>query len=83
MAVEPTTQPNASPDYAHVLNLQIFEEGLGGVFAPGIVASDNAQKPFMVENQTFADFESAANHACDVQMAMCTQVCRPTRTRLP
>ncbi|WYZ39130.1 hypothetical protein EsH8_III_001044 [Colletotrichum jinshuiense] len=54
-------------------NLQTFGGNLGGVAAPAITKSNNPDRPFEVEGDTFPDFATAANRACDTQKNKCSQ----------
>ncbi|TDZ22951.1 hypothetical protein Cob_v004453 [Colletotrichum orbiculare MAFF 240422] len=54
-------------------NLQTFTGDLGGVKASAITKSNNPARPFEVEGDTFPDFSTAANRACDNQKNKCSQ----------
>ncbi|KAL0937736.1 uncharacterized protein CTRU02_207467 [Colletotrichum truncatum] len=54
-------------------NLQTFTGDLGGVKASAITKSNNPDRPFEVEGDTFPDFSTAANRACDNQKNKCSQ----------
>ncbi|KAL2198666.1 hypothetical protein P885DRAFT_59219 [Corynascus similis CBS 632.67] len=55
-------------------NLQVFSGALGGAGAPAITNSGDPDRPFQVEGDTFPDYESAANRACDNQKNACADV---------
>ncbi|EFQ26756.1 hypothetical protein CGRA01v4_08977 [Colletotrichum graminicola] len=55
-------------------NLQPFDGNLGGVKAPAITKSSNSERPFEVDGDTFPDFATAANRACDNQKNKCADV---------
>ncbi|KAK2014099.1 hypothetical protein LZ32DRAFT_657464 [Colletotrichum eremochloae] len=52
-------------------NLQAFDGNLGGVKASAITKSSNPERPFEVDGDTFPDFATAANRACDNQKNKC------------
>lgn len=52
-------------------NLQAFSGALGGVRASAITNSGDPQRPFGVDGDTFPDFKTAANRACDNQFNQC------------
>ncbi|ROT37602.1 hypothetical protein SODALDRAFT_334713 [Sodiomyces alkalinus F11] len=54
-------------------NLQFFGESIGGASAPAITQSDNPDRPFFVEGDTFPDFKTAADRACDLQKNNCAE----------
>ncbi|KAK3906611.1 hypothetical protein C8A05DRAFT_40639 [Staphylotrichum tortipilum] len=53
------------------LSLQTFNGALGGARAAAITNSGNPERPFEVDGDTFRDFETAANRACDNQKNVC------------
>ncbi|KAK4181792.1 hypothetical protein QBC36DRAFT_40968 [Triangularia setosa] len=55
-------------------NLQVFTSALGGATAPAITNSGDPDRPFAVEGDTFPDFETASNRACDNQKNACAKV---------
>ncbi|KAK3310274.1 uncharacterized protein B0T15DRAFT_31637 [Chaetomium strumarium] len=55
-------------------NLQAFTGALGGATAPSITNSNDPQRPFEVDGDTFTDYESAANRACDNQKNVCADM---------
>ncbi|KAL2130920.1 hypothetical protein VTI74DRAFT_5789 [Chaetomium olivicolor] len=55
-------------------NLQAFTGALGGARAPAITNSGDLEKPFEVDGDTFRDFETAANRACDNQKNVCANL---------
>ncbi|TPX14508.1 uncharacterized protein E0L32_005472 [Thyridium curvatum] len=55
-------------------NLQAFSGALGGVAASAITQSSNKERPFEVDGDTFPDFATAANRACDNQHNKCAEV---------
>ncbi|KAK1768915.1 neurofilament medium polypeptide protein [Phialemonium atrogriseum] len=61
------------PRQAQVNNLQAFTSGLGGVGATAITQSNDPKRQFDVDGDTFPDFESAANRACDNQHNECAR----------
>ncbi|CCF47618.1 hypothetical protein CH063_04217, partial [Colletotrichum higginsianum] len=54
-------------------NLQTFDGDLGGVKASAITKSNNPERPFEVDGDTFPDFATAANRSCDNQKNKCSQ----------
>ncbi|KAL2269525.1 hypothetical protein VTJ83DRAFT_1709 [Remersonia thermophila] len=56
------------------LSLQAFTGALGGAPASPIIKSDDPERPFEVDGDTFNDFESAANRACDNQKNVCANL---------
>ncbi|KAK2030241.1 hypothetical protein LX32DRAFT_692592 [Colletotrichum zoysiae] len=52
-------------------NLQPFDGSLGGQKASAITKSSNSERPFEVDGDTFPDFATAANRACDNQKNKC------------
>ncbi|KAF9871546.1 hypothetical protein CkaCkLH20_10957 [Colletotrichum karsti] len=54
-------------------NLQTFTGALGGVQASAITKSNNPDRPFEVDGDTFPDFSTAAGRACDNQKNKCSQ----------
>ncbi|KAK3393109.1 hypothetical protein B0H63DRAFT_516315 [Podospora didyma] len=52
-------------------NLQTFTGALGDIKASAIQSSGNRDKPFEVDSETFNDFKTAANRACDNQFNGC------------
>ncbi|KAL2210194.1 hypothetical protein CC79DRAFT_484605 [Sarocladium strictum] len=54
-------------------NLQAFRGALAGESAPGITNSGDPERPFEVDGDTFTDFESAVNRACDNQKNACAE----------
>ncbi|KAH8882693.1 hypothetical protein GQ53DRAFT_831337 [Thozetella sp. PMI_491] len=54
-----------------VQNLQVFSGSLGGIKASAITNSGDTARPFEVDGDTFTDFQSAANRACDNQHNSC------------
>ncbi|GKT92518.1 neurofilament medium polypeptide protein [Colletotrichum tofieldiae] len=54
-------------------NLQTFDGDVGGVKASAITKSSNPERPFEVDGDTFPDFTTAANRACDNQKNKCSQ----------
>ncbi|KAF6809491.1 hypothetical protein CPLU01_02188 [Colletotrichum plurivorum] len=61
------------PRQAGSQNLQTFTGALGGVKASPITKSNNPDRPFEVEGDTFPDFSTAANRACDNQKNKCSE----------
>ncbi|KAK0669589.1 hypothetical protein QBC41DRAFT_107104 [Cercophora samala] len=59
---------------AAAANLQVFASALGGATAPAITNSGDPDRPFAVEGDTFPDFETASNRACDNQKNACAKV---------
>ncbi|EON98970.1 putative neurofilament medium polypeptide protein [Phaeoacremonium minimum UCRPA7] len=55
-------------------NLQSFTGALGGIKASAITNSGDTQRPFEVDGDTFTDFQSAANRACDNQHNACAEL---------
>ncbi|KAK4117460.1 hypothetical protein N656DRAFT_764676 [Canariomyces notabilis] len=55
-------------------NLQVFTGALGGVRASPIVNSGNPERPFEVDGDTFRDYQTAANRACDNQKNACADL---------
>ncbi|KAK4186404.1 hypothetical protein QBC35DRAFT_554093 [Podospora australis] len=55
-------------------NLQSFSSALGGAGAPAIINSGDPDRPFEVDGDTFPDYETAANRACDNQKNACAQI---------
>ncbi|KAJ9155263.1 hypothetical protein NKR23_g1742 [Pleurostoma richardsiae] len=55
-------------------NLQAFTGALGGATAPAITKSDDSDRPFEVDGDTFTDFATAANRACDNQHNTCAEL---------
>ncbi|KAH7316488.1 hypothetical protein B0I35DRAFT_409681 [Stachybotrys elegans] len=55
-------------------NLQPFTGALGGVTASAITNSGNTDRPFEVDGDTFPDFPTAANRACDNQKNACAEL---------
>lgn len=55
-------------------NLQIFSGALGGAEAPAISNSGDSDRPFSVDGDTFTDFQSAVNRACDNQKNQCADI---------
>ncbi|KAK1985901.1 hypothetical protein LZ30DRAFT_746844 [Colletotrichum cereale] len=60
------------PRQQSVQNLQTFEGNVGGVKASAITKSSNPERPFEVDGDTFPDFATAANRACDNQKNKCS-----------
>ncbi|KAH6697551.1 hypothetical protein F5X68DRAFT_272446 [Plectosphaerella plurivora] len=54
-------------------NLQFFTGSVGGASAPAISKSSNPDRPFQVEGDTFPDFNTAADRACDTQKNACAE----------
>ncbi|KAJ2900341.1 hypothetical protein MKZ38_002474 [Zalerion maritima] len=55
-------------------DLQTFSGALGGASAPAIQNSGDTARPFMVDGDTFTDFQTAANRACDNQKNECADL---------
>jgi len=55
-------------------NLQAFSGALGGQSASPIINSGDPDRPFEVDGDTFPDFETAANRACDNQKNRCAEI---------
>ncbi|KAK4200326.1 hypothetical protein QBC40DRAFT_72570 [Triangularia verruculosa] len=55
-------------------NLQVFTSALGGAAAPAITNSGDPDRPFAVDGDTFPDFETAGNRACDNQKNACAKI---------
>ncbi|KAH6855130.1 hypothetical protein B0I37DRAFT_48409 [Chaetomium sp. MPI-CAGE-AT-0009] len=55
-------------------NLQVFSGALGGAGAPAITNSGDPERPFEVDGDTFNDFDTAANRACDNQKNLCADM---------
>lgn len=56
-----------------VANLQAFTGNKGNAPASAITSSGNTDRPFEVDGDTFTDFQSAANRACDNQKNTCAK----------
>ncbi|KAL8350953.1 hypothetical protein RB601_000878 [Gaeumannomyces tritici] len=54
--------------------LQSFSGSLGGAKAQSITQSSDQKRPFEVNGDTFTDFRSAANRACDNQKNACADM---------
>lgn len=54
-------------------DLQTFSGAIGGFRAPSITNSGDAKRPFAVNGDTFTDFASAGNRACDGQFNECSR----------
>ncbi|KAL2758525.1 hypothetical protein ACRALDRAFT_1075087 [Sodiomyces alcalophilus JCM 7366] len=54
-------------------DLQSFRESVGGASAPAITQSNDPDRPFSVEGDTFPDFDTAADRACDIQKNKCAE----------
>ncbi|KAK4229047.1 hypothetical protein QBC38DRAFT_473578 [Podospora fimiseda] len=54
-------------------NLQAFTGALGGLGASAILNSGDPDRPFEVDGDTFIDFDTAANRACDNQKNRCAE----------
>ncbi|RKU43644.1 hypothetical protein DL546_005230 [Coniochaeta pulveracea] len=52
-------------------DLQVFTGALGGIKASAIAQSGDPNRPFEVDGDTFNDFKTAANRACDNQHNAC------------
>ncbi|KAL2149905.1 hypothetical protein VTH82DRAFT_7581 [Thermothelomyces myriococcoides] len=55
-------------------NLQVFSEALGGAGASAITNSGDPERPYEVDGDTFPDYETAANRACDNQKNSCADI---------
>ncbi|AEO54853.1 hypothetical protein MYCTH_2297954 [Thermothelomyces thermophilus ATCC 42464] len=55
-------------------NLQAFSGALGGAEAPAITNSGNPERPYEVDGDTFPDYDTAANRACDNQKNACADM---------
>ncbi|KAL3417187.1 hypothetical protein PVAG01_11187 [Phlyctema vagabunda] len=55
-------------------NLQAFTGALGGAAAPAITNSGDSQRPFEVDGDTFTDFKTAAERACNNQKNSCAKI---------
>lgn len=55
-------------------DLQAFSGSLGGAKAQSITQSSDQKRPFEVNGDTFTDFRSAANRACDNQKNACADM---------
>lgn len=55
-------------------NLQVFTGALGGVRASAITNTGDPQRQFGVDGDSFNDFRSAANRACDNQFNDCADI---------
>ncbi|KAI0130244.1 hypothetical protein BJ170DRAFT_307455 [Xylariales sp. AK1849] len=55
-------------------NLQTFTSALGGASAAPITQSTDPKRPFEVAGDTFTDFASAADRACDNQKNDCANI---------
>ncbi|KAL8387358.1 hypothetical protein RB595_009962 [Gaeumannomyces hyphopodioides] len=55
-------------------DLQAFSGSLGGAKAQSITQSSDQKRPFEVNGDTFTDFRSAANRACDNQKNSCADM---------
>lgn len=55
-------------------NLQVFTSALGGATAPAITNSGDPDRPFAVDGDTFPDFATASNRACDNQKNACAKI---------
>ncbi|KAH6628561.1 hypothetical protein F5144DRAFT_594543 [Chaetomium tenue] len=55
-------------------NLQVFSGALGGTGASAITNSGDPERPFEVDGDTFRDYDTAANRACDNQKNACADI---------
>ncbi|KAK4154828.1 hypothetical protein C8A00DRAFT_14068 [Chaetomidium leptoderma] len=55
-------------------SLQTFTGALGGASAAAITKSGDLDRPFEVDGDTFRDFDTAANRACDNQKNLCANM---------
>lgn len=55
-------------------DLQTFTGALGGIKAPSITQSNNRERPFQVESNTFPNYMEAAVRTCDIQNNECSDV---------
>ncbi|KLU83294.1 hypothetical protein MAPG_02358 [Magnaporthiopsis poae ATCC 64411] len=55
-------------------DLQAFNGALGGAKAQSITQSSDQKRPFEVNGDTFTDFRSAADRACDNQKNACANM---------
>ncbi|KAK4165758.1 hypothetical protein QBC43DRAFT_315104 [Cladorrhinum sp. PSN259] len=55
-------------------NLQSFSGALGGERASDILNSGDPDRPFEVDGDTFRDYDTAANRACDNQKNRCAEI---------
>lgn len=59
--------------FRQVNDLQTFTQSLGGFSASPITNSGDEKRPFRVGEDTFTDFNSAAQRSCDNQFQQCSQ----------
>ncbi|RYP46892.1 hypothetical protein DL768_006989 [Monosporascus sp. mg162] len=71
--------PRQSPSPPSLFNLQAFTGALGGFSAPAISQSPDPERPFEVDGDTFTDYQSAVNRACDNQKNECAQAANANR----
>ncbi|KAH7037574.1 uncharacterized protein B0I36DRAFT_314352 [Microdochium trichocladiopsis] len=69
----------AKPGQVLLANLQPFSGKLGGFSAPQISQSKDSSRPFEVDGNTFTDFASAADRACDNQKNECADAANAGR----
>ncbi|KAL1851044.1 hypothetical protein VTK73DRAFT_9550 [Phialemonium thermophilum] len=62
------------PRQQQASNLQAFSGALGGVSASAITQSNDPTRQFEVDGDTFNDFPTAANRACDNQHNKCADL---------
>ncbi|KAF4124777.1 hypothetical protein GMORB2_5443 [Geosmithia morbida] len=55
-------------------NLQSFDGAMGGVSADAITFSGDTERPYQVNGDTFPDYSTAANRACDNQKNGCADM---------
>ncbi|KAK9780098.1 hypothetical protein AB5N19_07770 [Seiridium cardinale] len=54
--------------------IQFFTNALGGAAASPVTKSDDTERPFEVDGDTFTDFQTAAQRSCDNQKNSCADV---------
>ncbi|RYP02875.1 hypothetical protein DL764_005531 [Monosporascus ibericus] len=67
------------PRQSSSFNLQAFTGALGGFSAPAISQSPDPERPFEVDGDTFTDYQSAVNRACDNQKNECARAANANR----
>ncbi|RYP70786.1 hypothetical protein DL769_004849 [Monosporascus sp. CRB-8-3] len=77
--VEGLLLPRQSSSSPSPFNLQAFTGALGGFSAPAISQSPDPERPFEVDGDTFTDYQSAVNRACDNQKNECARAANANR----
>ncbi|KAK6067962.1 hypothetical protein SCUP515_09875 [Seiridium cupressi] len=54
--------------------IQFFANALGGAAASPVTKSDDTERPFEIDGDTFTDFQTAAQRSCDNQKNACADV---------